>query len=412
MSQQKPASPAGPAGVATLILVVLVALALRPPFTAVAPLLDRIQRDLGVSGTFSGVLTTLPVVCLGVFAFVAPKLRQRFGDEKVLVGCLVVLLVGNMLRALGPVWALLGGTVVVGAGIAVANVALPGLIKRDFPHKVPVVTAVYTMCLTMGGAIAAAVVVPIGHALGSAWQAPLGLLAVPVLVALVISVFALRRSSGQPPLPARPGLLWRTPLAWQVTLFMGSQSAMAYVVFGWLPTMLQGRGMSPELAGLALGIQAAVQAVGSMSVPLLCRRFRDQRPIVLLLAVLIGLGWVGILAGPVAGLWVASVVLGLAQGAAFGLALTVFGLRSPDSDTTAALSGMAQGGGYLIAAAGPLLIGLLHDITGGWTAPLVLLLACTAGWLISGLLAGRPLQVPSVLGRNTEVTSRSGRNPA
>jgi MFS transporter, CP family, cyanate transporter len=396
--QQAPTPPVGRAAAATLVLVVLVALALRAPFTSVAPLLEQIQHDLGVSNTFGGVLTTLPVVCLGAFAFVAPKLRQRFGDEKVVVGCLVVLLVGNSLRALGSIWALLAGTVVVGAGIAVANVALPGLIKRDFPHNVPVITAVYTMCLTLGGALAASVVVPIGTALASAWRAPLGLLAVPVLLALVISVFALRRSSGAPPLPSRPGRLWRNPLAWQVTVFMGLQSAMAYVVFGWLPTMLQSRGMSAELAGLALGVQAAVQAVGSMTVPVLCRRFRDQRPIVVVLAVLVVLGFTGILVGPVAWLWPATVALGLAQGAAFGLALTLFGLRSPDSDTTTALSGMAQGGGYLIAAAGPLLIGLLHDLTGGWIAPLVLLLACTAAWLGAGLLAGRPVQVPSVIG--------------
>ncbi|GAA2357000.1 CynX/NimT family MFS transporter [Saccharopolyspora halophila] len=381
----------------TLVVVVLVALALRPPFTAVAPLLERIQRDLGVSETFGGVLTTLPVVCLGAFAFVAPRLRQRFGDERVLLGCLVVLLVGNSLRALGDMASLLAGTVIVGAGIAVANVAVPGLIKRDFPHNVPAITAAYTMCLTLGGAIAASVVVPIGAALGSSWQAPLGLLAVPVLIALVISLVAVRHSSGAPPLPASPGRLWRSPLAWQLTFFMGLQSSLAYVVFGWLPTMLQSRGMSPELAGLALGVQAAIQATGSLSIPVLCRRMRDQRPMIVVLSLLLMLGFSGILLGPAAGLWPAVAVLGFAQGAAFGLALTLLGLRAPDSDTTTALSGMAQGGGYLIAAAGPLLIGLLHDVTGGWTAPAGLVLACAAGWLLFGLSVGRPVQVPSVV---------------
>ncbi|MFC7340817.1 CynX/NimT family MFS transporter [Saccharopolyspora griseoalba] len=382
----------------TLVVVVLVALALRPPFTAVAPLLESIQRDLGVSGTFGGVLTTLPVVCLGAFAFIAPRLRQRFGDERVLLGCLVVLLVGNSLRALGGIGTLLLGTVIVGAGIAVANVAVPGLIKRDFPHNVPTITAVYTMCLTLGGAMAASVVVPIGAALGSPWQAPLGLLAVPVGVALVISLVAVRHSSGVPPLPASPGRLWRSPLAWQLTFFMGLQSSLAYVVFGWLPTMLQSRGMSPEMAGLALGAQAAIQATGSLSIPVLCRRMRDQRAMIVVLSLLLMLGFSGILLGPTAGLWPAVVVLGFAQGAAFGLALTLLGLRAPDSDTTTALSGMAQGGGYLIAAAGPLLVGLLHDLTEGWTVPSVLILGCAAGWLAFGLSVGRPVQVPSVVG--------------
>lgn len=398
--RQSPVSRA--AGAVTVLLVVIVALALRPPFTAVAPLLEDIQRGLGASPSFAGVLTTLPVVCLGAFAFVAPHLRRRFGDERVLVGCLVVLLVGNALRAAGPAWALLAGTVVVGAGIAVANVALPGLIKRDFPDSVALVTAAYTVCLTLGGAIAASVVVPIAGALGSPWRAPLGLLAVPVLVALVIGAVVLRRGSGVPPLPSSPGLLWRSPLAWQVTVFMGLQSAMAYVVFGWLPSMLQSRGMSPELAGLALGLQAGVQAVGSMLIPVLCRKLRDQRPIVGVLVVFIALGFSGIVLGPAgAWPWVFTAVLGVAQGGAFGLALTLFGLRAPDSDTTAALSGMAQGGGYLIAAAGPLLIGLVHESSGGWTAPLVLLLACCAGWLIAGMFAARPVLAPSVVDRET-----------
>lgn len=383
--------------IGTLVLVVLVALALRPPFTSVAPLLERIQQALGVSATFGGVLTTLPVVCLGAFAFLAPKLRQRFGDERVLLGCLVVLVVGNVLRAAGPVWTLLVGTVIVGGGIAVANVALPGLIKRDFPGNVPAVTAAYTVCLTLGGAIAASVVVPIGDALQSQWQLPLGLLAVPVLVALVISAIVLRRGSGPAPLPSRPGRLWRSPLAWQVTLFMGLQSAMAYVVFGWLPSMVASRGLSAEMAGLALGVQAAVQALGSMSVPVLVRRMRDQRIIGVVLAVLIALGFTGIVFAPApAGVWVSTVWLGISQGAAFGLALTLFGLRSPDSDTTAALSGMAQGGGYLIAAAGPLLIGLIHSVADNWTAPLVLLWACCAGYLVAALYAGRRTQVMSV----------------
>lgn len=391
------------AAVATLVLVFLVALALRAPVTAVAPLLERILDDLRLPTSFGGVLTTLPVICLGVFAFVAPKLRQRWGDERVLLGCLVVLLVGNALRALGTAWTLLGGTVVVGAGIAVANVALPGLIKRDFPHRVPVVTAFYTVCLTLGGAMAASAVVPLAEALGSSWRLPLGLLAVPVLVALVISLFVLRRSPAPERVVAlRPGGLWRDRLAWQVTVFMGTQSLMAYVVFGWLPSMAQARGMSPEVAGLLLGVQAAVQAVGSMAVPVLCRRLHDQRWIAVTVAALTALGFTGVVLAPApGGVWAATVLLGLAQGAAFGLALTLFGLRSPDSDTTTALSGMAQGAGYLIAALGPLAIGLLHQLSGGWSVPLVLLLCCCLAEMIAGALAGRPRQVPSVRQRVT-----------
>lgn len=392
------ASRAGTTTVITLVLVVLVALALRPPVTAVAPLLERILGDLGLSTAFGGALTTLPVVCLGLFAFLAPGLRRRFGDERVLLGCLVVLLVGNTVRAVGSAWSLLTGTVIVGAGIAVANVALPGLIKRDFPRSVPLVTAVYTMCLTLGGAAAASIVVPLGGMLGSPWRAPLGLLAAPVLLALVISLFVLRSRSGVGSPVTRPGALWRDRLAWQVTAFMGMQSLMAYVVFGWLPSMALSRGMSPASAGVLLGVQAAVQALGSLTVPVLCRKLPDQRPIAAVVAVLTALGFAGIVVGPApGGVWAATVLLGVAQGAAFGLGLTLFGLRSPDSDTTAALSAMGQGAGYLIAAVGPLAMGLVYSLTGSWTVPLILLLFGCAVELVAGLLAGRPVQVSSVL---------------
>lgn len=386
--------------VGTIVLVVLVALGLRPPVTSIAPLLPDIVADLRSSPAFGGVLTTLPVVCLGVFAFAAPLLRRRWGDEKVLAGCLVVLVIGNAVRAVGNSVALLSGTVVVGVGIAVANVALPALIKRDFPGHVPAVTAAYTMCLTLGGALAASAVVPLGGLMHSSWQGPLGLLAIPVLLALVVSVVVLRgRGQNERVRLIRPGALWRDRTAWHVTAFMGVQALLAYVVFGWLPSMVQGRGMSAETAGMLLGVQAAIQAVGSMLVPVLCRRFRDQRLIAVSAAVLTALGFVGILLGPApAGVWVSTVVLGIGQGAAFGLALTLFGLRSPDSDTTTALSGMAQGAGYLLAAVGPLAIGLLHGLTADWMVPLALLLTCCAIEVGAGLLAGRRAQVRALTG--------------
>ncbi|WP_228717352.1 CynX/NimT family MFS transporter [Allosaccharopolyspora coralli] len=382
--------------IGSVVLLALVALTLRPPITAIAPVLDRIQADLGLSTTLAGLLTTLPVICLGVFAFVAPGLRQRWGDERVLLGCLVVLFVGNAARAFGGAGALFGGTVVVGAGIAVANVALPGLIKRDFPQHVPAMTALYTMCLTLGGAVAASAVVPLAVGLGS-WQFSIGLIAIPVLVALAVALVVVRRVSAGPPAPVAAHGLWRNPLAWQVTVFMGMQSLMAYVVFGWLPVILQGRGFSPETAGFMLGIQAAIQAAGSLTVPLLCRRSRDQRGIAVGLTLLVAAGFTGIVLGTAPGVvWVATVVLGVAQGASFGLALTLFGLRSPDSDTTAALSGTAQGAGYLLAAVGPFAVGVTHELAGNWTVPLVFVLGCCAAMGVAGLMAGRALHVPSV----------------
>jgi MFS transporter, CP family, cyanate transporter len=376
-----------------LVAIAALALDLRPPFTAAGALLPALAADLDLSPGVVGLLPTLPVVCLGVFALAAPPLRRRWGDEGVIAVCLPLLIAGSVLRAAGGAVALFAGTVVVGAAVGIANVALPALIKREFPTRVTAVTSLYTVFLTLGSSAAAATAVPLMHAAGGSWRVPLLLLAVLGAVTGAVWLPLFRRRPATATAAGAPGSLLRVPLAWQVTAFMGLQSLLAYVVFGWLPTIAQARGLPDTSAGLVLSLSTLVQAGGAMCLPLVAGRRADQRGLAVGLFALSAAGMTGFFLGPVQWIWGFCVVLGFGMGALFALALSVIGLRAGDAATAARLSGMSQAVGYLLAATGPLLVGLLHQATGGWVAALVLLLGVCVVGAAAGLGAGRPRQV-------------------
>lgn len=376
-----------------LVAIVTLALNLRPPFTAPGALLPDISSELGMSPTLTGLLPTLPVLCLSIFAVAAPPLRRLWGDEGAAVACLAVLAAGSVLRVGPGVLSLFAGTIVVGAAIGVANVLLPGLIKREFPARITLVTSIYTVFLTLGSSLAAAGAVPVMHATGGSWRVPLLLLAVLGVVSMLLWLPLLRsrRRAGKAA-PSSASLL-RLPLAWQVTAFMGLQSTLAYVVFGWMPTIAQSRGLADTPAGLLLSLSTLMQAAGALALPILAGRRLDQRSLSVGLYAVTVLGLLGFFLAPLPWIWVSSIMLGFGMGGLFGLALCLIGLRAGDAATAARLSSMAQAGGYLLAAAGPLLVGVLHQATGDWLLPmLLLLLVCIAG-TAAGFGAGRPVEV-------------------
>ncbi|PVZ11257.1 MULTISPECIES: MFS transporter [unclassified Pseudomonas] len=376
-----------------LVGLVLVALNLRPALSSLAPLLGQVTTELGLSGASAGLLTTLPVLCLGLFAPLAPGLARRFGAERVVLVVLCCLGLGILLRTLAGPLGLFAGSLVSGASIGVIGVLLPGIVKRDFPQHAGTLTGVYTMALCMGAALAAGASVPLAHASGGSWRFGLGFWVVPVVVA-ALAWWPHTRRHGQ----AHRGRfqvrgLLRDRLAWQVTLYMGSQSSLAYIVFGWLPSILVARGLSPEQAGLVTSVSILVQMASSLTAPWLATRGRDQRLAVVVVMCLTLAGLFGCLYAPLGGLWGWAVLLGLGQGAMFAVALSLIVLRASDAHVASALSGMAQGVGYTLASLGPLLVGVIHDWTGGWSA---------VGWLFAvigvlaigfGLGAGRALHV-------------------
>lgn len=373
--------------------IVLVAANLRPALTSVAPLIGEIRADAGLSNGVAGLLTTLPLLAFGVLSPVAPRLAHRFGMERVLLASLLVLAAGILLRSAGHVAALFLGSAILGAAIAGGNVLLPGLVKRDFPERAGLITSVYSTALAVSATLAAGVSLPIALHAGLGWRGSLALWSLPAFVAAVAWVPRIRNDRHDDATTYKVGGLWRSSLAWQVTLFMGLQSLAYYVTLTWLPEILRSGGMSASRAGWMLALAQAVGIVSMFFAPIIAGRRPSQRSIVVVAAALNGAGIVGLLLAPdtASVLWI--ILLGLGQGACFSLALTFFALRAPDPEHSAALSGMAQSVGYLFAAFGPALFGVVRDATHAWKVPLALLFVVVVCLLISGLGAARDAHV-------------------
>jgi MFS transporter, CP family, cyanate transporter len=369
--------------------VVLVAINLRPAVAGVGPVLPELRAGLPLSGAGAAVLTTLPVVCFGLLATVAPRLARRFGIEPVLAGVMAALAAAALVRVLDGPPVLFLGTVVAGGAIAIGNVLLPPLIKRDFPDRSGLMMGVYTMAVSGSAAVAAGLAVPLAGATDLGWRGALGAWAVPAAIAALAWVPRMRGHTRPPVTPAAGRSLLRDPLAWQVTVFFGLQSLSFYAMLGWLPSMYRDFGATPAVAGLLLSFSGLVQIPVSLVLPALANRATRQVGCAVGATAVIGVGLLGVLLAPMAApfLWVG--LIGVGQGACFALGLNLFVLRTERVADTARVSAMAQSIGYTLCAFGPLLVGLLHDATGSWTGPLVLLLALIVPQGVSGALAGR-----------------------
>ncbi|QZI69712.1 CynX/NimT family MFS transporter [Pseudomonas protegens] len=376
-----------------LLGLILVALNLRPALSSMAPLLSDVSQSLGLSAAKAGLLTTLPVLCLGLFAPLAPLLARRFGAERVVLGILLTLALGIVLRSSLGEFGVFAGSILAGASIGVIGVLLPGIVKRDFARHAGSMTGVYTMALCLGAAMAAGATVPLSHHFDDSWAMGLGFWVVPALMAALFWLPQVGQKHGAHHVAFRVRGLLRDRLAWQVTLYMGLQSSLAYIVFGWLPSILIGRGLTPTQAGLVLSGSVIVQLASSLAAPWLATRGKDQRlAIVIVMLMTLG-GLFGCLYAPLDGLWGWAILLGLGQGGTFSLALTLIVLRSRDTHVAANLSSMAQGIGYTLASMGPFAVGLVHDWTGGWNAVGWIFAVLGGGAIIAGLGAGRSLYV-------------------
>ncbi|MFD5438050.1 CynX/NimT family MFS transporter [Kitasatospora sp. NPDC127067] len=373
--------------------ILLVALNMRACLAAVSPMVGEIQRTFGLSATASGLITTVPVLFQGVGAPLTPRLTRRFGAERVVLGAVLVLGAGVLLRVLPSVAALYAGCVVIGVAIAVLNVSMPGLVKREFPDRAATMTGVYSTTMLVGATLAAGTSVPLEHALGGGWRASLGAWSLLALIAAVAWLPQVLRSRQErrgavaaAAAPAKPiEGIWKSPLAWQISLFMGISSLLVYTLVAWMPTILADHGMDRGQAGLVFAFSNLVQVAGAFLVPLLAGRMTSQRGLALTMVALNGLGIAMLLVAPVSAAWVSATILGVAQGGSLGLGLAFIVLRTRTAAGAAQLGGMSQAIGYLVAAAGPVGAGALRQLTGGWETPLVLMLVLVlvvgaAGW--------------------------------
>lgn len=371
--------------------LLVVAANLRPAVTSVGAMVDAIRTDYALSAVQAGMLTMLPAVAFSVVALVGPPAARRLGPERAITVACWLLVAGLALRVYPATTALFVGSAVACGGIALANVLLPSVVKRQRSLSHGAATGIYTMGSFVGAAAGAAFTVPLAAALGG-WQWGLGAWALLALAALPLwhrfASRAVPADGDAPPAPVLRRDLYRDRVAIAVTLFFGVQAMGAYALFGWLPSIYQGAGFTAEQAGALLGVMIVVSAPVSLVVPMLASRTRRQWGWVVLTTTASATGYLGLLVWPADLALACAVLLGVGN-AAFPLALLMFALRSRDGTQAAALSSMSQSVGYAVAALGPIAVGTLHEWSGGWRTPLLLLLLVQPVQAGVGVLAAR-----------------------
>ncbi|WP_405116770.1 MFS transporter [Paenibacillus sp. FSL K6-1217] len=374
-----------------IIGIICVAAALRAPFTSVGPLLEMIRDDLGLSNTLAGAITTLPLLAFALLSPFAPQLARKLGLPNILMLAMLTLSLGILVRSASGTITFFAGTAMIGLSIAVCNVLLPGLIKGKFQHRIGLLTGVYTVSMNICAAAASGVSVPLATRAGLGWRGTLALWFVIAALATLCWIPQMKSlgQTGAGAVRASAVQVWRSPLAWQVTLFMGLQSLLYYVLISWFSVILGERGMTPGHAGWILSLMQLAQLPFTFFVPLWAGRMKNQRLLVVITFVLFIIGILGVWLGRTELMVIWAICIGIGGGFAFGLAMMFFSLRTRTVQEASELSGMAQSAGYLLAAAGPALFGLLHDASGGWNAPLALLAAACVLLLLAGMGAGR-----------------------
>ncbi len=360
----------------TLLLVIgviCIASTLRMPLTVVGPIISFIREDLGISNVLAGFLTTIPLLAFAIISPFAPNVARKFGLELTLFLSTILLALGIVLRSLGTTALLVSGTVLIGIAISFGNVLIPGLLKLKFPYHVGLLMAFFTMSMNLTAGLGAGISYPIAISpLG--WQGALAIAL--VLVVLTILIWIPQLKFNKPELPFKTMKertpLWKSPVTWAVTGAMGLQSLLFYTTAAWIPEIYIAQGLAADRAGWMFSIMQFSQVPMALAVPIIASKMTSQRPLVIMFTSFYIVGFIGVVMEwtSLAVLWM--VLLGLAGGASFALAMMFFTLRTRTAFEAADLSGFAQSLGYLFAATGPILFGYLHDLFGGWNI---------AGWL-------------------------------
>lgn len=374
-----------------IVVIILTAFNLRPSITCVGPLVDTIGAAFHLSNSAVGLLTTLPLILFGLFSPVVPIIRRHMGSAFTIFAGLIVLTLGIFLRSVGNVYILFIGTALIGLGVSVCNVLLPSLVRERFPQQIGIMTGLYSAAMGIMASFASGFSVPLAHLMSFGWRGALVVWAVLSVIA-VFTWLPFLKSKDQES-TALTGLarkqLWRTIRGWQVTLFMGCQSLLFYCLIAWYPAMLVSSGIRMGTAGWLLSIVLLLGIPASFITPILADHAVSQRNLVLVICLIYLAGFVLVMIGSkslVIAILSAS-MLGIGQGATVSLAFAMFSFCAESVQETVQLSGMAQSIGYLLAAIGPVLLGVMFDAMHTWGVAVATLIAVNIAMIFMGVTA-------------------------
>lgn len=377
--------------------IIFISFNLRAPITAIGPIISLIKGEYYLNNSMAGFITTLPLIAFAIFSPFVSKINHRFGHGLTMLGGLMLIVIGGLIRSYTGCLGLFLGTALMGIGIAIGNVLLPSIIKHKFSNNVGAITSVYTTSMCIFAAIGAGASVPLTTTFGLTWRNSLGIWIILTLITTVVWLPQLKKSENSnndnnlvTQVKRKGKSIWKSSLAWWVTLFMGIQSLLFYSLVAWLPSIIEAKVMDSGFAGSMALLFQLVGLPATLIIPIVSDKFRHQKLIASFISVVYLIGMILLLfAGTKTLIIISLVFIGIGMGGSISLSIVFISLRTPHAKKAAELSGMAQSAGYLLAALGPLLIGFLFDLTKSWDIPIMVFILFIVLLIYFGIEAGR-----------------------
>ncbi|WP_121626993.1 CynX/NimT family MFS transporter [Poseidonibacter antarcticus] len=375
--------------------IIFVSFNLRAPITSVGPIIDLIQAQYNLNSSMAGFITTLPLLAFAIFSPFVAKINHKIGHGLTMFAGLLLIIIGELVRSYTNVYGLFIGTISIGIGIAIGNVLIPSVIKHKFKKNVGSIISIYITSMCIFAALGSGLSIPATEIFG--WNTSLAIWVILALLALVVWLPQLKESenyNNSDDLKLEEIMqsksIWKSPLAWWVTLYMGTQSLLFYTLITWIPSILMFKDFDSHFSGMMLLLFQLIGLPATLIVPIIADKIKHQKFIATIISLIYLLGIVTLLfAQSTFSVILSMIFIGLGMGGAISLAIGFISLRTPHAKKAAELSGMSQSAGYLFAAVGPILIGFIFDLTKSWTNALLVLIALTLLLILFGLKAGR-----------------------
>lgn len=375
--------------------IIFVSFNLRAPITSVGPVIDLIQIKYDLNSSMAGFITTLPLLAFAVVSPFVAKLNHKFGHGLTMFLGLFLIILGELIRSYTDIYGLFIGTTFIGIGIAIGNVLIPSVIKHKFKKNVGNVLSVYITSMCIFAALGSGLSIPMTEIWG--WNDSLAIWVILALVTLIIWFPQLKKSgeyNNSDDLKIEEKMksksIWKSPLAWWVTLYMGTQSLLFYTLIAWIPSILLYKDFDAHFAGMMLLLFQLISLPATLLVPAIADKIKHQKLIATIIALIYFVGMVIFLfAISKLSVIISMIFLGLGMGGTISLAIGFISLRTPHAKKAAELSGMSQSAGYLFAALGPILIGFIYDLYKSWTIPIFVLIFLIILLIFLGLKAGK-----------------------